>query len=284
MTYFVMRTLFLTSLILSLFSWMYLKAFEIPIFSELNSLSKEKYKAKSSLNDYMIDGKVMLFEEDLVSSKNLSNALFAKLLTKLERSSKEPEIKENVHSFKYFKPSDRERYISPFDHLFQEHAKKLDWNWMLLASQAFQESSFNPEAVSKQGARGLMQIMPSTGLEFGSRNLDDPAESIRISTLFLKKLYKSFAYVPDLTERLKFTLAAYNAGKGHVEDARRLAKKYGEDSYVWTAQTELWMLKKSEAAYYKDEVVKYGYCRGSEPVDYVNRILDRFNQYQTLSS
>ena len=78
--------------------------------------------------------------------------------------------------------------------------------------------------------------------------------------------------------RLPFVLASYNVGMGHVQDARRLAQKHGDDPASWP-EVAYWLLRKSEAAIYNDPVVRYGYARGLEPVTYVELILERYRHY-----
>lgn len=170
--------------------------------------------------------------------------------------------------------------ISKYDELLKEKAAELSWDWRLLASLIYQESRFNPEVESWAGAVGLMQIMPITVEHLGIDGIEDPEANISAGVEYLKDLKKLFADVPDETERIKFVLAAYNVGPGHVEDARRLAKKYGSDSDVWTGQVENWILKKSQAEYYNDSVVEHGYCRGSEPYGFVREVMERYQQYK----
>jgi membrane-bound lytic murein transglycosylase F len=95
-------------------------------------------------------------------------------------------------------------------------------------------------------------------------------------------LQEIFADVPDTLERIKFVLAAYNAGENHVNDARRLAAKYGEDPNVWTDNVEEYMLRKADPEYYKDDAVRHGYSRGTEPVNYVREIFERYEDYRRL--
>jgi membrane-bound lytic murein transglycosylase F len=83
--------------------------------------------------------------------------------------------------------------------------------------------------------------------------------------------------IPE-AELQSFVLASYNAGPGHVEDARRLAEKFGKDPDLWQDVSE-YLLLKAKPEYYQDEVVKYGYCRGREPVAYVKEILERYGNY-----
>ena len=79
--------------------------------------------------------------------------------------------------------------------------------------------------------------------------------------------------------KIKFILASYNIGFGHIEDARRLAKKFGADPDIWYGNVEQYLLKKSKPKYYNDEVVRNGYCNGRETYAYVKNILKRYEQY-----
>lgn len=170
--------------------------------------------------------------------------------------------------------------LSEFDPLIKQYAVELGWDWRLLASQAFQESRFKPAARSWAGATGLLQLMPATAREFGVQNALDPDDNVKGAVKFLKWLQAYWAKrIPDENERLKFILASYNTGAGHVEDAQRLTDKYGGNPQVWE-DVSYWLLQKSTQQYSGDAVVKFGFCRGLEPVNYVSNILERFNHYQ----
>jgi membrane-bound lytic murein transglycosylase F len=170
--------------------------------------------------------------------------------------------------------------LSEYDPLIKQYASELGWDWRLLASQAFQESRFHPAARSWAGATGLLQLMPATARQFGVTNALDPADNVQGAVKFLKWLQEYWARrVPDENERLKFILASYNTGAGHVEDAQRLTEKYGGNPQVWE-DVSYWLLQKSTQEYSTDAVVKFGFCRGLEPVNYVANILERFNHYK----
>jgi membrane-bound lytic murein transglycosylase F len=170
--------------------------------------------------------------------------------------------------------------LSEFDPLLKQYAAQLNWDWRLLASQAFQESRFKPTARSWAGATGLLQLMPATAKQFGVTNALDPADNLQGAVKFLKWLEDYWAKrIPDQGEQLKFVLASYNCGAGHVEDAQRLAEKYGGDPLKWD-DVSYWLLQESTQQYSTDEVVKFGFCRGLEPVNYVSHILERFDHYK----
>ena len=170
--------------------------------------------------------------------------------------------------------------LSEYDGLVKQFASELGWDWRLLASQAFQESRFKPTAKSWAGATGLLQLMPATAREFGVTNALDPTDNVQGAVKFLKWLQAYWTKrIPDENERLKFILASYNCGAGHVEDAQRLTEKYGGDPKKWE-DVSYWLLQKSTQQYSNDEVVKFGFCRGLEPVNYVTNILERFEHYK----
>ena len=171
--------------------------------------------------------------------------------------------------------------LSPFDTLIKVGAEKIGWDWRLLASLVYQESRFLPAGESWAGARGLMQLMPSTAKRFGAINPDDPKQSLQAGVGYLKYLDDYwYTRVPDPKERVKFILASYNAGLSHIIDARKLAEKHGKDPRVWDDNVEYFLLQKSNAKYYRDPVVVAGYCKCEEPVNYVRDILERYEEYR----
>ncbi|GJM29672.1 MAG: lytic transglycosylase F [Cyclobacteriaceae bacterium] len=177
------------------------------------------------------------------------------------------------------------RQLSPYDSLIQQSAREIGWDWELLAALIYQESKFNPKAKSWVGAKGLMQLMPATAKQFGASNPEDPKQSIPAGVAYLKWLDKFWKEkVPDNNERIKFILGSYNVGQGHVLDARKLCAKHDKDSTVWDDNVAYFLIKKSEPAYYQDPIVSSGYCRGREPVNYVEEILHRTAEYKQLMS
>ena len=172
--------------------------------------------------------------------------------------------------------------LSKYDESIMKHAVELGWDWRLLASLIYQESQFDPNEKSWAGAIGLMQVMPKTGRAYVSGDLRKPENNLKAGTEFLKWLQQYWQEIPDSVEQIKFILASYNAGQGHIRDAAKLAKKYGKNPAVWTDNTEEFILKKSDAKYYNDEAVSYGYCRGEEPYYYVREILERYEEYRLL--
>ena len=172
--------------------------------------------------------------------------------------------------------------ISVHDNLFKKYSVNIGYDWKLLAAQAYQESGFDPSAVSYMGALGLMQLMPRTAQSVGVSIAQafDPETNLRGAVKYLNKLNQHYASISDRNERLCFVLAAYNGGEGHVDDARQLAKKYGKDPNRWQGNVDQFVLHLSESRYFNDPVVSYGYMRGSETYNYVYSILDRWRTYQ----
>jgi membrane-bound lytic murein transglycosylase F len=171
--------------------------------------------------------------------------------------------------------------LSPFDSLIRKGAEQLGWDWRLLASLVYQESNFLPRGESWAGARGLMQLMPSTAKRFGAANPDDPRQSLAAGVGYLKYLDKYWsAKVPDREERVKFILASYNAGLSHIIDARKLAEKHGKDPKKWYDNVEFFLARKSDPKFYRDPVVLAGFCKCEEPVNYVRDVLDRYEEYK----
>ena len=172
--------------------------------------------------------------------------------------------------------------ISPYDPIFKQYAKEIGWDWRMLAAIAYSESSFDPNATSWMGARGLMQVMPKTAKSFGAKEneLSNPEVSIRIASRILKELEGIMRSRTNNANRIKFVLASYNAGSGHVTDAIALARKYDLNPRVWDENVEQAMLWKMDPEYYNDSVCSNGYCRGTEPVDYVVKVLNRYEYYK----
>ena len=171
--------------------------------------------------------------------------------------------------------------ISAYDDLFRRYSSAAGWDWRLLAAMCYQESGFDPNAVSSMGAMGLMQLMPFTADAMGvpSDKRFDPEQNIAASARYIRKVSQSFSDIRDSEERIRFTLAAYNGGVGHVQDAQTLARKAGRNHQVWH-EVAPYILRLAEPRYYRDPDVVNGYMRGSETEAYVRLIMNRWNQYR----
>ena len=171
--------------------------------------------------------------------------------------------------------------ISPYDDLIKEGAEKLGWDWRMLAALIYRESQFNPNARSWAGAAGLMQLMPITAREFGASNPRNPGQNIKAGVEFLLWLENYWqGEIENPEERLKFIIASYNVGQGHVQDARKLAEAFGADPDIWHDHVERFLLKKSNPDYYNLDFVNFGYASGLEPVTYVQAIYELFEHYK----
>jgi len=152
---------------------------------------------------------------------------------------------------------------------FERAAAQVPFDWELLAAQAYQESHWDPDAVSATGVRGLMMLTLSTAERVGIEDRTDPQQSIEGGTAYLGELYER---VPDSVtgeDRIWFALAAYNVGMGHMYDARRLAERLGRDKDSWDDLARTLPLLSDPQHY---ETLRYGYARGHEPVRYVEKV------------
>jgi membrane-bound lytic murein transglycosylase F len=172
--------------------------------------------------------------------------------------------------------------LSPYDAIIKEYSDEIGWDWRLLASLIYQESRFNPQAKSWAGAFGLMQLMPTTGQRFGVGPSSPPRMQIRAGIMYIQWLNERLIDIKDTNERIKFILAAYNIGLGHVMDARALAAKNNKNPDVWDNCVADFLLSKSDPKFYTDPVVKYGYCRGTETYHYVADVMERYGHYKNL--
>lgn len=173
--------------------------------------------------------------------------------------------------------------ISDYDDLVKEISSSHGWDWRLISSIMYHESRFNPDVESWGGAVGLMQLMPATAESLGVDDVTDPRQNIEGGVLLLNWLDEQLkSSLPDSAERVKFVLAAYNIGLGHVEDARRLAEKYGKDNKIWENNVDYFLKNKSAEKYISDPSVKWGYARGEEAFNFVNRVVGNYEHYQNL--
>lgn len=169
--------------------------------------------------------------------------------------------------------------ISEYDALFQRYSTTIGWDWRLLAAQCYQESGFDPNAVSWAGAKGLMQLMPGTAAMLGVDDVFDVNANIDGAVRLLRQLDRSFSDITPQSARIPYILAAYNGGANHVRDAMALTRHQGADDRLWR-NVEPRLLLLAQPEYYQLAVVKYGYLRGSETYDYVRKTMDRWAQYR----
>ncbi|MBD5355483.1 MAG: transglycosylase SLT domain-containing protein [Bacteroides sp.] len=174
-------------------------------------------------------------------------------------------------------------HVSNYDALFKRYSSIPGYDWQLLASIGFNESCFDNDVVSWAGAMGVMQLMAATArsLDVEPELLVNPDVNILTAARLLKNLDDALAdKVPDKNERILFVIAAYNCGLGHIYDSIALAKKYGLDPQTWTGNVSEAALLKSRPQYYNDPVVKNGYFRGSETVEFVEKVMSVYNYFK----
>ena len=123
--------------------------------------------------------------------------------------------------------------FSKYDQVVKKYSSDLGWDWILVKSLIYQESMFNANNKSWVGASGLMQLMPATAKEMGVSDIQDPEQNIKAGSKYLARMYSYWDQIPDSVQRIKFAMASYNCGYGHIKDAQKLAMKYGKDSLVW---------------------------------------------------
>ncbi len=166
--------------------------------------------------------------------------------------------------------------ISPFDHLFRLAGEQERIDWRLLAALAFAESKFDPKAESRFGARGLMQLLPTTAARVGVTKLFDPKQNILAGARYLARLMKIFeADGVEPRQQIRFALAAYNAGLGHIFDGRDLARRTGRDPNKWFNHVADAMRLKEQPKWHRS--TRYGYSRARETIAYVSRIQAQYD-------
>ncbi|SDJ58956.1 membrane-bound lytic murein transglycosylase F [Microbulbifer yueqingensis] len=173
--------------------------------------------------------------------------------------------------------------LSPYDKLVKKNSLERDFDWRLITAQMWQESNFNPKATSPVGAQGLLQVMPRTGEDMGyPPPLYDPDKNLQAGVKYMEWVRNRFKDPLPEDEKLWFTLASYNAGLGHVQDAQILAEELGLDPTKWFDNVEVAMLKLEQPEYF--EKARYGYARGAEPVAYVRKISKLYEAYTNMAT
>lgn len=167
--------------------------------------------------------------------------------------------------------------VSPYDDLIKEYAKNLGWDWRMLAAVVYQESKFSIGSRSHRGASGLMQVMPQTGAFYEVNDLIDPEQNLIAGTSHLKRLQNLYSSC-DMSdeERIRFTLAAYNAGEGRIKDCRSLARAKKLNENVWGNIVDIIPVMREDSIL-TDENVKLGKFKGVETITYVDNIMELYN-------
>ncbi len=170
--------------------------------------------------------------------------------------------------------------ISPYDSLIRTQADSIGWDWHMLAAVIFQESRFHIEVRSRRGASGLMQLMPRTAERYGVTDPLDPEMNIAAGARLLSNLYQRYARLTDdEEERYKFTLAAYNAGVGRIDDCLNLARTLGVDPTRWENIVTQVLPRMTGEEEFPADVVKLGPFKGRENVAYVETTMEVYRRF-----
>jgi membrane-bound lytic murein transglycosylase F len=162
-----------------------------------------------------------------------------------------------------------EQRLPEFEELFRTAAAEAGVDWRLLAAMGYQESHWNPDAVSPTGVRGLMMLTLDAAKDIGIEDREDPEQSIRGGTEYLLRMKQRIPEHIMEPDRTWLALAAYNVGLGHLEDARKLTLINKGDADKWIdVKKNLPLLSKKKWF----QQTRYGYARGREPVRYVENI------------
>ncbi len=159
--------------------------------------------------------------------------------------------------------------LPKYQTIFEEAAQKHGLDWQLVAAQAYQESHWNPRAVSFTGVRGIMMLTQDTAKTLGLTDRTSEEASIHAGARYLARLHRLLGDEIPEPDRTLMALAAYNIGFGHLQDARELARQLGKPANTWSSMREVLPLLQQKK-YYRD--LPNGYARGTEAVQYVDRI------------
>jgi len=155
----------------------------------------------------------------------------------------------------------------------------LDWKW--LAAMAYQESHWNPDAISPTGVQGLMMLTQVTAKELGISDRVDPRQSVDGGARYLMDLKQRLSKDIKGPDRLWIALASYNVGLGHILDARMLARKFGANPNLWR-EVKKYLPLLTRPKWYQQ--TRFGYARGYEPVKYVENIRTYYEILKWLTS
>lgn len=173
-------------------------------------------------------------------------------------------------------------FISPYDSLIKVQADSLGWDWKLLAAVIYHESRFKIEAESPKGASGLMQMVPESHKRLTEEDIINPEKSISAGAHHLAKLYRRYDDAANKEERIKFTLAAYNAGVGRIKDCLNFADLRGVDRGYWENIVDLIPEMRDSVLMSSIDTVKLGTFKGYETIEYVEKVMDIYEQYKRI--
>lgn len=161
-------------------------------------------------------------------------------------------------------------YVGSFDRA----AAVTGLSWQLLAAVGYQESHWDPGAISPTGVRGIMMLTSPTAMRLGIHNRDNAHLSIIGGARYLEMMLNKLPERIHNPDRLWMALAAYNVGYGHVMDARRIVKARGGNPNSWPQVKKVLPLL-NERRYYRH--TRFGYANGVQAVQYVAHIKNYYH-------
>lgn len=161
-----------------------------------------------------------------------------------------------------------------YRHIFERAAKNQNVDWRLLAAIGYQESHWDPMAISPTGVRGIMMLTKNTANNLGIEDRVDPTQSIQGGAKYLEQIKARLPATIKEPDRTWFALASYNVGYGHVQDARIITEQLGKEMDLWAHVKNNLPLLTQHSWYSK---TKHGYARGWEPVMYVENIRNYYD-------
>tara|TARA_B100001971_G_C18268036_1_gene596456 strand:+ start:29025 stop:30386 length:1362 start_codon:yes stop_codon:yes gene_type:complete len=263
------------------------KSLEIENILELVAYGKYDYamtdshifEMANSIHPKLVMAKNQPFKKDtlIAWATNLESTELLKELNAFIPKVKEGSLLGNIFQNRYFNDlsviSDARntRHISEYDSLIKKYSKKYDLDWRLMSALAFQESRFNAGIINRWGAIGLFQIKEATANEpyvaikkiKGKKNVENNIHAgIKYFAWIRDNLYRNLKG----KDKIKFSLATYNAGPGNIQKAKRLAKKLSLKTTKWEKNVEYAFIKLNRL----------------EPVKYVSEIMNRYKSYKLI--
>lgn len=169
--------------------------------------------------------------------------------------------------------------ISPYDHIIRRYSRSLNWDWRLVAALIYQESRFSMGAISRRDAIGLMQIKESTAHHYGVTNIFDPDNNIKAGTRHLRYLENMFNREGmDSANVVKYTLAAYNAGEGRIQECMEFCRGIGADYRDWEEMSRIIPMMRNPQEHLPGTTIKR--FNGTETIKYVDEVLSKYEEYQ----
>jgi membrane-bound lytic murein transglycosylase MltF len=177
-----------------------------------------------------------------------------------------------LQSTKYAKnaqsAAERQKYLSMVT-LFRKYGEQYQFDYLMMAAQAYQESGLDQNARSSVGAIGVMQLMPATGKEQAVGDIQKMEPNIHAGVKYMRFMRDQYFADEPMTNVNKalFTFASYNAGPGKIRQLRRETERRGLDPDVWFGNVEQIVSERI----------------GRETVTYVSNIYKYYLAYKLLS-